>query len=69
MFLIMFEPFAGLPRRPFSANPSIPKIETVNDKDCFICNFWRAVSNDPEGVAQYADYPVNEIDLHAAKDG
>jgi DNA adenine methylase len=29
------------------------------------CNFWRAVSNDPDGVAKFADYPVNEIDLHA----
>lgn len=58
------EPFAGS-LAVLLANPYIPKIETVNDKDCFICNFWRAVSNDPEGVAKYADYPVNEIDLHA----
>jgi DNA adenine methylase len=41
------------------------KIETVNDSDCFITNFWRAVSAEPEKVAEYADYPVHEADLHA----
>ena len=39
--------------------------ETVNDKDGFICNFWRAVQADPEAVAHWADYPVFEPDLHA----
>lgn len=58
------EPFAGSLAILLS-NPKIPKIETVNDKDCFLSNFWRAVSIDPEGVAKYADYPVNETDLHA----
>lgn len=58
------EPFAGS-LAVLLGNPQTPKIETVNDKDCFIANFWRAVSNDPEGVAKYADYPVNETDLHA----
>ena len=58
------EPFAGS-LAVLLANPQIPKIETVNDKDCFISNFWRAVSNDPEGVAKWADYPVHEADLHA----
>jgi hypothetical protein len=58
------EPFAGS-LAVLLANPKIPKIETVNDKDCFISNFWRAVSQDPEGVAKYADYPVHEADLHA----
>jgi site-specific DNA-adenine methylase len=58
------EPFAGS-LAVLLANPVIPKIETVNDKDNMICNFWRAVSNDPEGVAKFADYPVMETDLHA----
>lgn len=58
------EPFAGS-LAVLLANPLIPKIETVNDKDCFISNFWRAISNDPEGVAKWADYPVHEADLHA----
>lgn len=58
------EPFCGS-LAVLLANPIVPKIETVNDKDCFISNFWRAISKDPEGVAQYADYPVHEADLHA----
>jgi site-specific DNA-adenine methylase len=58
------EPFAGS-LAVLLANPQIPKIETVNDKDCFISNFWRAVSQDPQGVAKFADYPVHEADLHA----
>lgn len=58
------EPFAGS-LAVLLGNPKIPKIETVNDIDCMISNFWRAVSNDPEGVAKYADYPVHENELHA----
>lgn len=58
------EPFAGS-LAVLLANPNIPKIETINDKDCLIINFWRAVSADPEGVAKFADYPVTEADLHA----
>ena len=37
----------------------------MNDKDGFICNVWRALKADPEGVAVAADWPVNENDLHA----
>lgn len=58
------EPFAG----SFSiilANPNITKIETVNDINCYICNFWRAISKDPESVANFANYPVSELDLHS----
>jgi DNA adenine methylase len=58
------EPFCGS-LAVLLAAPKIPKIETVNDKDCFISNFWRAVSIDPAGVAKYADYPVHESDMHA----
>ena len=58
------EPFAGS-LAVLLANPSPSKIETVNDKDCLIVNFWRAVSADAEQVAKYADYPVTEADLHA----
>ena len=58
------EPFAGslamLLRRP---EPG--KIETVNDLNAYISNFWRAVQADPEAVAFHADWPVNETDLHA----
>ena len=59
------EPFCGslaVPLgRPGGAGPN----ETVNDKDGFVCNFWRAIQADPEAVAHYADWPVNENDLHA----
>ena len=39
--------------------------ETINDYDGFVANFWRAVKYDPEAVAEHADWPVNENDLHA----
>lgn len=39
--------------------------ETINDKDGYVANFWRALQHDPEGVAKWADWPVNENDLHA----
>lgn len=58
------EPFGGS-MAVLLASPQVSKIETVNDKDCFIANFWRAVSNNFEEVVKYADYPVNETDLHA----
>ena len=58
------EPFAGslavLLNRPHD-----PRIETVNDLDAYLSNFWRAIQADPEQVALYADWPVSEADLHA----
>lgn len=39
--------------------------ETVNDIDALLANFWRALACDPAAVATYADWPVNEVDLHA----
>jgi len=30
-----------------------------------VANFWRAVAHDPEAVAEWADWPVNENDKHA----
>ena len=41
------------------------RCETVNDKDGYIANFWRAVQHQPEEVAAWADQPVNENDLHS----
>lgn len=40
-------------------------IETVNDKDCMIINFWRAIKSDPEKVYNYCNDPVSEVELHA----
>ena len=45
--------------------PSPAKIETINDLDGFVANFWRAVARAPHEVAQHADWPVSELDLHA----
>ena len=45
--------------------PIIVGNETINDKDGYVANFWRALQHDPESVARYADAPVNENDLHA----
>lgn len=39
--------------------------ETINDKDMFVANFWRALQADPDAVAHHADWPVNEADLEA----
>lgn len=58
------EPFCGS-LSVLLANPSPAKMETINDIDGMITNFWRAISNNPEEVAKHADYPINQIDLHA----
>lgn len=59
------EPFFGsgavLLRRPTPFEGP----ETVNDLDGLLCNFWRAVRSDPDAVAEHADWPVIENDLHA----
>lgn len=47
------------------ARPHEPQIETVNDMDCYLSNFWRSIKFDAAAVAEYADNPVNEADLHA----
>lgn len=62
------DPFMGS-NAPLLSNPYWTPdgdlIESVNDADGFVSNFWRAVSDDPDAVAAYADWPVNENDLHA----
>jgi hypothetical protein len=58
------EPFAGS-LAVLLARPHEPRVETVNDLDCYLSNFWRAVQADPEAVARHCDWPVNEADLHA----
>jgi DNA adenine methylase len=47
------------------ARPTPPKVETVNDIDCYLANFWRALQHDPDRLTHWADGPVNEADLHA----
>ena len=58
------EPFAGS-LAVLLGRPTPARIETVNDLDCWIANFWRAVTAAPDLVAHHADWPVNEADLHA----
>lgn len=58
------EPFAGS-MAVLLARPHEPKVETINDKDALIANFWRAVQQAPDEVERWADWPVNEADLHA----
>lgn len=58
------EPFIGS-AAVLLGRPHAPTIETANDFDPFVCNFWRATQRDPDRVADYADWPVNECDLHA----
>jgi site-specific DNA-adenine methylase len=57
------EPFFGS-GAVLLANPA-PCIETVNDMDTYLANFWRALQSDPDAVASHADWPVNEADLTA----
>lgn len=63
------EPFMGslatLLRRPAEHFAGGYRVETANDINHFIVNFWRAVKADPEAVATWADAPVLEADLHA----
>lgn len=62
---VYVEPFYGsgavhlLRPQPFEG------VETINDKDGMVSNFWRAVQADPEQVANYANWPQFENDLHA----
>ena len=63
------EPFAGslavlLARPDWRPGPR-QFTETVNDADGLLCNFWRAVAQSPDVVAEAADWPVFELDLHA----
>lgn len=45
--------------------PDGKRVETINDFDGFVANFWRAVAHDPDAVAHHADWPCNEVDLFA----
>jgi hypothetical protein len=58
------EPFFGSGAVLF-LRPKVGHIETVNDADGFVANFWRAIQRDSDAVAVAADNPVNECDLHA----
>jgi hypothetical protein len=59
------EPFFGSGAVMLNRPQPFDGVETVNDLDGFVSNFWRAVKADPDKVAEYADWPVIENDLHA----
>ena len=59
------EPFFGSGAVLLNRPLPFDGVETVNDKDGLLANFWRALKADPEQVAHFADWPVNENDLHA----
>ncbi len=58
------EPFAGS-LAVLLGRPHAPTIETVNDVDGLLVNFWRAVQYDPESVARNCDWSVHELEIHA----
>lgn len=58
------EPFFGS-GAVLLARPHAPGTETVNDLDCYLANFWRAVKLHSGELAELADYPVSEVDLTA----
>ena len=45
--------------------PHNPRLEVVCDTSGLVSNFWRAIRQDPEGVALEADYPTIHQDLTA----
>jgi len=63
---IYVEPFFGsgavLLNRPDTHSGTV---ETINDADGFVANVWRAIRAASGEVAEWADWPVNENDLHA----
>ena len=59
------EPFFGSGAMLLCRPQPFKGTETVNDADGLVANFWRSVQAAPEEVAHYADWPVNENDLHA----
>jgi hypothetical protein len=62
------EPFYGSGAvhllRPQAHHSGIWPLETINDYDGYVSNFWRSIKHDSEAVAHHADWPANENDLH-----
>jgi hypothetical protein len=59
------EPFFGSGAVWLNRPDSFDGWAVVNDLDGNIANFWRAMQQAPDAVAEAADWPVNEADLHA----
>lgn len=59
------EPFGGSAAMLLGAPEDPRRVETINEINPWLLNFWRAVQADPDAVAYHADQPVAELDLHA----
>jgi hypothetical protein len=59
------EPFFGSGAVLLARPTPITGVETINDADGFVANFWRALRAAPDAVAGHVDWPVNEVDLEA----
>jgi hypothetical protein len=57
-------PFAG-GLGDLLGRPTPPRREVINDLDCYVVNFWRAVQGAPEAVWHCANGFVSEVDLQA----
>ena len=58
------EPFFGS-GAVFLSRPHPHSLSTVNDADGFIANVWRSLQHAPDETAEWAAYPVSEVDLAA----
>jgi DNA adenine methylase len=60
------EPFAGslacLLARPDGQRG---RLETVNDADAFLTNFWRAARDKPAAVVKHSAHPRNKLEMQA----
>ena len=61
---VYMEPFFGS-GAVLLANSSPARKEVVSDTDGLICNFYRAIQNDPDETAKWAVYPTIHHDLTA----
>jgi hypothetical protein len=62
------EPFGGSLAMLLGRPQPFGSSEIVNDVNGWLQNVWRAIQADPDAVAEYADNPVMELDLHARGD-
>lgn len=58
------EPFCGSAAMLLAA-PKPASLEVISDSNGLIANFWRTLKNQPDAVAERADYPVSHVDLSA----
>lgn len=58
------EPFFGS-GAVLLGRPAVGDVETINDLDGYVANFWRALKHEPDATADWASDPINENDLTA----